>query len=118
MCSLCVSLTSPATSSSIFGFFSDNCHGFLKNLRDAGVWRHLDSTTHPAGSRLQMVDIHISCITDTQGNDGFCPLNKEWESTELDEMLQAVDDGFARKAFCSSILLGPNLSSGTPPAFE
>ena len=65
--SLCMSLTSPAAtleylkvdmielSEKFFDYDS-----FLDDLRDAEVWRHLDSIiAHPIGSRLQRVDIHI-----------------------------------------------------------
>jgi hypothetical protein len=65
MGSLCVSLTSPATLEHLefkisfydFGYDFDRFH---EDLRDADVWRHLDSfTIHPTGSRLQRVDIFI-----------------------------------------------------------
>ena len=68
MCSLCASLTSPATlehlklnitfdgNDNSFNFYT-----FYRDLRDDDVWVHLDSiVTHPTGSRLQRVDIDIT----------------------------------------------------------
>jgi len=68
MRSLCISLTSPATLEHLkfhFTFRGDsnyfNHNRFYEDLRDADVWRHLDSIiTHPTGSRLQRVDLVIS----------------------------------------------------------
>jgi hypothetical protein len=70
MGSLCISLISPATleylklNISSFGdsmIEPDFYDIFCDDLRDADVWRHLDSiTTHPTGSRLQRVDIKIN----------------------------------------------------------
>ena len=71
MCSLEVSLTSPATLEHLkfnIRFRSDtdnfNFNTFYENLRHVGgsdAWSHLDSiATHPAGSRLQRVDININ----------------------------------------------------------
>jgi len=63
MRSLCVSLTSPATLEHLkfkicFRDTGIDNYGFY--LRDADAWSHLDSIiTHPTGSRLQRVDIHI-----------------------------------------------------------
>ena len=70
MLSLCVSLTSPATLEHLkFAIvFQGNSntfdhYAFYDDLRDADVWRHLDSIiTHPTGSRLQRVDIDIRYI--------------------------------------------------------
>ncbi|KIL56631.1 hypothetical protein M378DRAFT_172518 [Amanita muscaria Koide BX008] len=67
MRSLRVSLTSPATLEHLkfyIVFEGDDNHfnfyEFFDDLRDAHVWRHLDSIiTRPAGSRLQRVDINI-----------------------------------------------------------
>jgi hypothetical protein len=67
MRSLRVSLTSPATLEHLkFDIvFEGNSNHFnyyklFDDLRDADVWRHLDSIiTHPTGSRLQRVDIDI-----------------------------------------------------------
>jgi hypothetical protein len=68
MGSLRISLTSPATLEHLkFKILFRGCHytfnsnTFYENLRDADVWRHLDSiTTHPTGSRLRRVDIDIN----------------------------------------------------------
>ena len=65
--SLRLSLTSPATLEYlkldiIFAAFNANFDydAFFDGLRDADVWRHLDSIiTHPTGSLLQRVDINI-----------------------------------------------------------
>jgi hypothetical protein len=66
MCSLCISLTSPATLEHLelnIRFHGSNIYfniAFYEKLRDADVWRHLDSIiSHPTGSRLQRVDINI-----------------------------------------------------------
>jgi hypothetical protein len=67
MCSLRVSLTSPATLEHLkFDMvFEGNSNDFdyealFDDLRHADVWRHLDSIiTHPTGSRLQRVEINI-----------------------------------------------------------
>ena len=65
MGSLCISLTSPATLERLeFNItFRDSIPyfpSFYEDLREAGVWSHLDSiTTLPTGSRLQRVDINI-----------------------------------------------------------
>ncbi|KAM6492889.1 hypothetical protein JOM56_011023 [Amanita muscaria] len=67
MRSLRVSLTSPATLEHLKFYIvfegNDNSfdyYEFFDDLRDAVVWRHLDSIiTRPAGSRLQRVDINI-----------------------------------------------------------
>jgi hypothetical protein len=62
--SLCISLTSPATLEHLkfnirFGGFNNSSFYYI--LRQIDVWSHLDSiTTHPAGSRLQRVDININ----------------------------------------------------------
>ena len=64
--SLCISLTSPATLEYLKVDISElreeffDYDSFFEDLRDADVWRHLDSIiTHPIGSRLKKVDIHI-----------------------------------------------------------
>jgi hypothetical protein len=63
--SLCVSLTSPATLEHLeikisFSYLDSDFDIFHTTLRDADVWRHLDSITiHPTGSQLQRVDIFI-----------------------------------------------------------
>ena len=67
MRSLRVSLTTPATLEHlkfkiVFEGNSNhsNYYTLFDDLRDADVWRHLDSIiTHPTGSRLQSVDIDI-----------------------------------------------------------
>ena len=67
MRSLRVSLTTPATLENLkfkIVFRSNSNHfnyyTLFDDLRDADVWRHLDSIiTHPTGSRLQRVDIDI-----------------------------------------------------------
>ena len=67
MASLCTSVTSPATLEHMqFNIrfrgseYDFNFHSFYMNLRVADAWGHLDSVaTHPAGSRLQRVDINI-----------------------------------------------------------
>ena len=91
MRSLCSSLTSPATlehlefniwfcaNSNEFEFEYDDSDSdsddyevstFYDDLRDADVWRQLDSiTTHPTGSRLQRVDISINYYFDDQGEE-------------------------------------------------
>ena len=56
--SLRISLTSPATLEHL-EIFIEFRH-LDTNLREADVWRHLDSiTTHPIGSRLQRVNVNI-----------------------------------------------------------
>ncbi|KIM92278.1 hypothetical protein PILCRDRAFT_762268 [Piloderma croceum F 1598] len=67
MCSLRVSLTSPAMLEHlkfdiVFEGNSNhfNYYALFDDLRDADVWSHLDSiVTHPTGSRLQRVNINI-----------------------------------------------------------
>ena len=68
MGSLYISLTSPPTLEHLeinirfrYSYFRFHPSKFIKNLRGAFIWwRHLDSiSTHPAGSRLQRVDINI-----------------------------------------------------------
>ena len=91
MGSLRISLTSPATlehfkfniffrgDSNEFDFYE-----FYEDLRDADVWRHLDSiATDPTGSRLQRVDININ-YSFRYDDDG--------EETDEDEVLDAVLD--------------------------
>jgi hypothetical protein len=93
MHSLRVSLTSPATlehvkfdivfegSSNYFNYYS-----LFDDLRDAEVWRHLDSIIiHPTGSRLQRVDINIkySFRYDDDGNE---PYNTEIEEPVFDAL--------------------------------
>ena len=69
--SLCISLTSPTTLEHLkinirfcgFNIYYSRHSSllFYNNLRQIDVWSHLDLiTTHPAGSRLQRVDINIS----------------------------------------------------------
>jgi hypothetical protein len=93
MHSLRVSLTSPATLKHIkFDIVfegrsnSFNYYSLLDDLRDAEVWRHLDSIiTHPTGSRLQRVDINIkySFRYDDDGNE---PSNTEVEEPVFDAL--------------------------------
>ena len=92
MGSLCISLTSPATLEHLKFYiqFRNSTSDFDPNeyyekLRDADVWRHLDSiATHPTGSRLQRVDIDI--------NSTFCYDNKG-EELDWDKVEKAVLDG-------------------------
>ena len=74
MCSLRISLTSPATLEHLkfnllFRGDEQECHyaEFYDNLRYAEVWGHLDSiTTLQTGSRLQRVDINIDyCLRES-----------------------------------------------------
>ena len=76
--SLRVSLTSPATLEHLmfnivysgrFNRFTQD--EFFHNFRDhANVWRDLDSIiTHPTGSRLQRVDIHIKYDSSERDED-------------------------------------------------
>ena len=96
MGSLCMSLTSPATLEHLeFGIhFTDkythltahfDSYRFIENLRDADAWSHLDSiATHPAGSRLQRVDIII--------NYTFCYVD-HGDEPDKDGIQKAVLDG-------------------------
>ena len=95
ICSLEVSLTSPATLEHLkfnirFRNVTDKLdfNTFYENLRHVGgsdAWSHLDSiATHPAGSRLQRVDINIKY--DFRRNDN-------WEEPDEDKVLKAVHDG-------------------------
>ena len=68
MCSLRVGLTSPATlehlkfNSSADAFDDPLNAQLFEELCSDDVWGHVDSIiTHPTGSRLQRVDIHIHC---------------------------------------------------------
>ena len=57
------------------------------HLRQIDVWSHLDSiTTHPAGSRLQRVDINIS-YSYRYDNCG------ELEGPDEEKVLKSVLDG-------------------------
>jgi hypothetical protein len=95
MRSLCISLTSPATLErlkfTIWFFASDNhfnFEAFCEDLRDADFWSHLDSIiTHPAGSRLQRVDIGIEYIADY---DVYVPAHL---ASDNNEILEAVLGG-------------------------
>ena len=65
MCSLCLSLTTPTTLEhlkfKIVFEYNSNYYALFNDLRDADVWRHLDSiVTDLTGSRLQRVNIDIS----------------------------------------------------------
>jgi hypothetical protein len=93
MHSLRVSLTSPATLEHLkfdIVFEGNNNHfnyyTFFRDLRDADVWRHLDSIiTHPTGSRLQRVDINIqSCFR--YDDDGHEPGDSEVMEPVLDAL--------------------------------
>jgi hypothetical protein len=89
--SLYVSLTSPATLEHLefnICFRGDRNDFepsiFYNDLRNANVWRHLDSmTTDPTGSRLQRVDINIDYT--------FC--SDVGNEPDEDEVLKAVIDG-------------------------
>ena len=91
MASLRTSLTSPATLehlefniqfSGTPGLSFSSLYDFM---RVADAWRHLDSiTTHPAGSRLQRVDINIDYAFHYHGYRLECDKN---------EILKAVLDG-------------------------
>ena len=92
MASLCISITSPATLEHLEfnirfrgGIFDFNFFSFYNTLRVADAWRRLDAiTTHPAGSRLQRVDINIDYAF-RYDDDGVEP--------DKDEVLKAVLDG-------------------------
>ena len=93
MGSLCISLTSPATLEHMefnirfcgaIDDFDINLNRFYETLRGADAWSHLDSiATHPAGSRLQRVDINIKY--------GF--IYDEDEEEPDNKVLKAVLDG-------------------------
>ena len=84
---LCISLTTPATLEHLkFKFrFGDYDYLSSESLRDLDAWSHLDSiTSHPAGSRLQRVDINI--------NAAFC-YDVYGNKPDKDRMEKAVFDG-------------------------
>ena len=91
MASLCTSVTSSATLEHMqFNIqFRDrmndfNFHSFYMDLRVADTWRHLDSiTTHPAGSRLQRVDINL---------DYAFRYDEDGAELDKDEVFKAVLD--------------------------
>ena len=87
MGSLCMSLTSPVTLEQLkfnISFRGDtnsfDISSFYEDLREAGVWCHLDSIT--TGSRLQRVDINID----------YCYLHDNGEVPRDHEVLKAVLD--------------------------
>ena len=95
ICSLEVSLTSPATLEHLkfnirFRNVTDKLDfkTFYENLRHVGgsdAWSYLDSiATHPAGSRLQRVDINIYYAF---------PFNVDVAEPDKDIVLKAVLDG-------------------------
>ena len=60
--------------------------GFCHDLRNADVWKHLDSIiTHPTGSRLQRVDINIKYNFRYNGNV-MDPHNTEVSKPILDAL--------------------------------
>ena len=95
MVSLCINLTSPATLEHLkfnisFGApdydFTYEEEEFYEDLRDADAWRHVDSIiSHPAGSRLQRVDVNINCSIRYSDDN---PLEHD-----ENEVLNAVLDG-------------------------
>ena len=95
MGSLSISLTSPATFEHLefnilFVFVNDEFlvnDLFYQDLREADVWRHLDSiAAHPTGSRLQRVDINIFYyFYYGDRDDGYEPYQ--------DKVMEAVLDG-------------------------
>ena len=96
MCSLCDSLTSPATLERlklkiVFSYPYD-VDDFFENLRDAHGWSQLDSIiTHPTGSRLQRVDIYIRGTVYEEDEDLY-DRYREFDPNEVDEVSKAVND--------------------------
>ena len=92
MASLRNSLTSPATLEHMEfnfqfrgGVIDFDFYSFYDMLRVTDAWKHLDSiTTHPAGSRLERVDINIDYAFRYE-DDGAEP--------DKGEVLKAVLDG-------------------------
>ena len=104
MGSLCISLTSPATLEHLkleirFRNYTGedfDCFAFYEDLRNAEVWSHLDSiTSHPAGSRLQRVDIIINYAFRLirHNNDSDEDESDDGDEPDVVEVVEAVLDG-------------------------
>jgi hypothetical protein len=64
---------------------------FFENLRDADIWRHLDSiATHPAASRLQRVAIIIKYDFQVRSDDSGEPLDENVVSKAVLDSLPSL----------------------------